>query len=364
MSSFLLNNLKNKDIFDEDGDIVNVKLFIAWHDEIPHSCFLEMDLDVEKCSQALIKQFGILPKSDQVRKLESSFHERDDEVFRMIHGRRGSSYTMFLKEKLLVEVKVDGISILYSSTINVTEIETVKQIASEHVVVKGKEKKKFHMIVNRGGDWELSEFEIKHTDVDLTQYYNDDFGYYHDRIVQSFSDKQQTGIVILHGMQGTGKTTYIRHLINTTALKFIYLPSYLANSLVDPGFLPFLTEHNNSVLIIEDCEQILMDREGGNTTAAIANILNMGDGLLGDALGMKIICTFNTPLSKIDKALTRRGRMIARYEFGELQREKAERLALKNKLSINHSKPLTLANIFGGLNEIESKVETHKMGFK
>jgi len=364
MNTFLLNDLKNRDIFDKDGDIVNVKLFIAWYDEIPHACALELDLDIEKCSQALMTQYGILPESDQVRKLELSYQESPDEVFRMIHGRRASSYTIILKEKLLIEVKEHSVSILYSSSISASEIETIKRIAIEHIVVKGKEKSKFYMIVSAGGEWDLSEFEIKKTDIDLTHYYNDDFSYYHDRIVNSFSDKHQTGIVILHGMQGTGKTTYIRHLINTCALKFIYLPSYMANSLVDPGFLPFLTEHTNSVLIIEDCEQILMDREGGNTTAAIANILNMSDGLLGDALSIKIICTFNTPLSKIDKALTRRGRMIARYEFGELQREKAERLALNNHLGLDHSRPLTLANIFGGLNEIETKVEKQKMGFK
>ena len=363
MKTFLLNGLKNRDIFDHDGDIPNVKLFIAYYDEIPHYYHVEINLDVVKCANALIEKYNIPDNSDQMRKHESLYRNTGEEIYHMIHRRHGTRYSIILKEKLFVEIEEHGITVLYSNSVNTDEIEDIKRIANDHILVKGDVKSKFYMIVSQGGEWDLSEFEIKHTDVDLNQSYNDDFIYYHDRITNSFIDKHQTGIIILHGIQGTGKTTYIRHLINTTALKFIYLPSYMANSLVDPAFLPFLTEHCNSVLIIEDCEQILMDREGGNTTAAIANILNLSDGLLGDALGIKIICTFNTPLSKIDKALTRKGRMIVRYEFGELQREKAEKLALKNQIDLDHSRPLTLANIFGGLNEIESKVEKRPLGF-
>ena len=364
MKSFILNDFPNRDIFDNDGDIVYGKLFLAFYNEIPHYCNVQFELDLQKCLPALLEKYQIPFDSDQVRKHEAFCKENRDKFIELIRPSTRTYYAIFLKEQLLALIDTDGLTLMYSHSIPTNEIEDIKLLAQEYRVIKGEEKSKFYMVTSHAGDWDLSEFEIKHTDIELENCYNDDFIYYHDRIVSSLSDKHQTGIIILHGMHGTGKTSYIRHLINNTALKFIYLPSYMVDSLSDPAFLPFLTEHNNSVLILEDCEQVLMDRESGNTTTAIANILNLGDGLLGDALGIKVICTFNTALNKIDKALTRKGRMIARYEFGELKREKAEKLATKNALKLDHNKPLTLANIFGGLSQIESKSDKRQMGFK
>ncbi len=360
----MLNNLTHRDIFDQDGDIIYTKLFFALYDEIPHYCNVTFDLDLPKCLNALLTKYQIPPDSDQIRKHETFSRESREEFMQLYRPGLRTYYAIFLKEKLLILVAEDGITIIYSHSISTDEIEEIKTLAREFELIKGTQKAKFYMVTSRSGEWELSEFEIKHTNIELENCYNDDFIYYHDRIITSLSDKQQTGLIILHGMHGTGKTSYIRHLINTTSVKFIYLPSYMADSLVDPAFLPFLTEHTNSVLILEDCEQVLLDREAGNRSAAIANILNLGDGLLGDALGIKVICTFNTSLNKIDKALTRKGRMIARYEFGELEREKAEKLAFKNTLKLDHSKPLTLANIFGGLAHIEAKTEKRQLGFK
>lgn len=364
IKSFILNDLPHRDIFDQDGDVVYNKLFFALYDEIPHYCNIAFDLDVQKCLNALLVKYQISSDSVQIRKHETFSRENREEFMQLYRPGLRTYHAIFLKDKLLVLIDEDGLTLIYSHSIVNDEIEEIKTLAREYQVIKGEQKSKFYMVTSRAGDWDLSEFEIKHTDIQLENCYNDDFIYYHDMIVTSLSDKHQTGIIILHGMHGTGKTSYIRHLINTTALKFIYLPSYMADSLVDPAFLPFLTEHTNSVLILEDCEQVLLDREAGNRSTAIANILNLGDGLLGDALGIKVICTFNTALSKIDKALTRKGRMIARYEFGELKREKAEKLAAINSLKLNHNKPLTLANIFGGLSQIETKTEKRQVGYK
>jgi len=364
LNSFILNDLHSRDIFDNDGSVVYSKLFFALHNEVPHYCNVVFDLDLQIFFAALLAKYQIPADSGQIRKHERFSRENRDEFIPFVMPGHRTYYAIFLKEKLLVLIDEDGITLIYSHSIPNNEIEEIRAFAKEYQIVKGEQKAKFYMVTSQGGEWDLSEFNIKHTNVELENCYNDDFIYYHDMIVTSLSDKHQTGIIILHGMHGTGKTSYIRHLINTTALKFIYLPSYMADGLVDPAFLPFLTEHTNSVLILEDCEQVLLDREAGNRSTAIANILNLGDGLLGDVLGIKVICTFNTALSKIDKALTRKGRMIARYEFGELQREKAEKLALKNSIKLDHSKPLTLANIFGGPAHIEAKTEKRQLGFK
>jgi len=50
----------------------------------------------------------------------------------------------------------------------------------------------------------------------------------------------------------------------------------------------------------------------------MANLLNLSDGLLSDCLHMQLISTFNTDIARLDKALLRKGRVIARYEFKPL----------------------------------------------
>ena len=43
----------------------------------------------------------------------------------------------------------------------------------------------------------------------------------------------------------------------------------------------------------------------------MSDLLNISDGLLADFLHVQVICTFNHPLSMVDSALLRKGRLIA-----------------------------------------------------
>lgn len=148
--------------------------------------------------------------------------------------------------------------------------------------------------------------------------------------IDSFIKTDRAGMVILHGLQGSGKTSYIRKLVNDNREKqFVYLPAAMAQQLSSPEFVTFVHDQlKDSVMILEDCEQMLESRDSqfGNT-GAISTLLNMSDGLLGDELSMKFICTFNAEIGRIDKALLRKGRLVDKYEFGKLDAQKAEKLA-------------------------------------
>ena len=108
--------------------------------------------------------------------------------------------------------------------------------------------------------------------------------------------------------------------------------------------MDLLIDNPNSILVIEDAENIIMDRKYSNQSS-VSNLLNISDGLLSDCLNVQIICTFNSALSLVDSALLRKGRLIAKYEFGKLHVGKAS--ALSNHLGLKQSinKPMTLAEI-------------------
>ena len=195
--------------------------------------------------------------------------------------------------------------------------------------------------------YNLVNFPIKDRNVNIEKMYNDDMIPVDGEIKKFLSERDTSGFVLLHGKQGTGKTTYIRHLIKTIDSRFIYMPVHMASVMDSPHFLPFLINYPGSVLIIEDCEEIIRSRDTNQgDNSGIANLLNIGDGLLSDALNLKVIITFNTNIEKIDKAVLRKGRMKARYEFKDLETHKVE--ALMNELGIVgvELKPMTVADIF------------------
>jgi ATP-dependent 26S proteasome regulatory subunit len=103
-------------------------------------------------------------------------------------------------------------------------------------------------------------------------------------------------------------------------------------------------DNPNSVLVIEDAENIIMQRQPG-CDSAVSTLLNISDGLLSDFLNVQVICTFNSALSVVDEALLRKGRLIARYEFGRLSLEKAQRLSLHLGNTTVISRPMTIAEI-------------------
>ena len=140
-------------------------------------------------------------------------------------------------------------------------------------------------------------------------------------------------------------TTYIRYISSLIDKRMIFVPQELAYQIASPNFLSLLMDFPNSILILEDAENIIKDRIG-NDNSPVASILNISDGLLSDCLNLQMICTFNTDLGKIDKALLRKGRIITKYEFKELDVKKANKLAEKNGLESKFTKNVALAEIF------------------
>ena len=158
------------------------------------------------------------------------------------------------------------------------------------------------------------------------------------------------------------KTNLIRHLITTCPKNYILVTNTLASHLASPEFISFMLDHKNSVFILEDCEQILMARDQ-NISNAIANILNMSDGLMSDIFNVKFICTLNAAINKIDEAILRKGRCFANYEFKPLCKEKTKALLEKQNIHIDDPQPMTLAEIYNYNDGDCTKQSTKKIGF-
>jgi hypothetical protein len=196
---------------------------------------------------------------------------------------------------------------------------------------------------------------------DIEGNYNDDFYEVNDKINEAINN-DSSSIVILHGKPGTGKTTYLRHLIYTNKEKcFIWVDSTMFNYITDSSFIKFLLDYKDSIFILEDCESLLVSRDG-EKNSAIQTLLSISDGILGDSLKIKFICTFNTDLNNIDKAILRKGRLKVKYEFKDLTKDKVEKIFEKQNIPTEYAKEMPLCDAYN-FSEDDYNENISKIGF-
>jgi ATP-dependent 26S proteasome regulatory subunit len=195
-------------------------------------------------------------------------------------------------------------------------------------------------------------------------HYGESFVPIYDNILTKLKEPNGKGIVLLHGIPGTGKTSLIKHIAKNIEKEIIFIPPSMAESLTDPNFLTFMLGHQNCVLIIEDAERVVSSREGVGSAGGVSNILNISDGILGDCLNIQIVATFNTKRSEIDEALLRKGRLIAEHEFGALSKDNSTKLLKALGKDVEATKPMILAEIYGyGEAEFRESNGRRKVGF-
>jgi hypothetical protein len=230
-----------------------------------------------------------------------------------------------------------------------------------------KDKKKSHinLIKQRSGYLDTQNFDLKVPNLDLALNYGKKFLKVHDAIIKRLNKPYDKGIVLLHGEAGTGKTSYVKYIANFIQEKMVlFMPPSMAESLSEPSLIPFLMEHKNSILIIEDAEKVIADRETNGFSASVSNILNLTDGILSDCLNIQIIATFNMKKEKIDPALLRTGRLIAEHKFDKLDVDESNKLLKFLNKDYITKEAMTLSDIYNiDVEFFKTEKEKSKIGF-
>ena len=226
--------------------------------------------------------------------------------------------------------------------------------------------KTFFIISSSSLGYDLRPAKIKEYDIPIDLNYGEAFVDKYETIVDKLKNNKH-GLFLFHGDPGCGKTMLIRKLVSELSgdKTIIYVPSYFMFDIANPEMISFISKFKNSILLLEDAEMILTTPQE-ERSQAVANILNISDGLLNDHMDMQIIATFNINRQVIDDALLRKGRMMVDYKFKKLNPEQSTKLSKYIGLNKTYTEDSTLAEIYEekvGKQLIDTEVKGKKLGF-
>ncbi len=335
----------------EHGYIEGKSFYLDRYKRIPNTTYID-DIDSTKAFEYVEENF----KNQIIEVYQSCYFNWDE-------GKQESSVTfLILRNKVVFELGRAYARMFFSNN-NYELVDNMIKIFNQFKLPEKEKDFEINIItINRDG-LELKRLDIKSTQLNIDLYYNSDFKVVDEIIRKRLNQENDKGIVLLHGLPGTGKTTYLRHLIGEVKKRILFVSPSVAGNLMNPEFIDLLVDNPNAVLIIEDAENIIMDRMY-NSNSSVSNLLNLSDGLLSDCLNVQIICTFNSSLNMIDSALMRKGRLIAKYEFGKLEIKKAQKLSDQLGFDTVINEPMTLAEIANQHDKVFEAKKVEVVGFR
>ena len=341
-------------VFTEGGNYFNESnLYISHFNTIPNS-IREIEIDSIKANRWFIENYKSEIKDCHYIKrfLTGGKKAEYDEVYYVLY------------DDLMVNINSnDGAVVLMFRKTDINKVEDILTGIQKFKERKRRSKPKINILVNTLKGMDTIKLTVSKPRLNIEDNYNEDFKEIHQTIFKRLSKRNDKGLVLLHGKPGTGKTSYIRYLIASLKKEVIFLPPNMADAITNPNLISILVDNPDSVFVIEDAENIIVDRDK-NGSSAVSALLNISDGLLADCLNIQIICSFNTDISKVDNALMRKGRLIAKYEFKELEIPKANALSKKLGFDSNFIAPMSLAAIYNQDDKDFQPTKRNSIGFK
>jgi len=228
-------------------------------------------------------------------------------------------------------------------------VEAIRDFVAPLIVP---EKKRGHVFAITKQYGNLSLSSLGNASIRLVRdNYSDEVLRDYDYAIKDLNSNQPSGrIVIMEGEPGTGKTHLVRAmLLEVPDAMFVLVPPEMVSSLGGPELLPLLigNRHHASgpiILVLEDADKVLVTR-GNENINSIQSLLNLGDGILGSMLDLRIIATTNAKKLEMEAAIMRPGRLSKSIRVGPLD-------AAKSQLVFNKLVP-GLANVANELFPIE-----------
>jgi flagellar biosynthesis GTPase FlhF len=207
--------INTNDVFDDY--YLNARtLYLHYFNTLPSVAYIN-NVDGEKALAAFKEKFS----GRIVRVHQYQWYKRAEKRYQF------DKTVVILDNRCLIEIDSSYCEVLH----NGTQSEFIAEITAMMVPLKERQRRKpleINMIIQGRTKFELKAMEIKRTQLDLGLFYGDDFKETDETIRKRLNRKNDKGIVLLHGLPGAGKTTYLRFLIGKIKKRVLFLSPSVA----------------------------------------------------------------------------------------------------------------------------------------
>jgi hypothetical protein len=277
-------------------------------------------------------------------------------IYQLHHEKFGSH--LFLWDDSIVELEFSGENYMSFSVNSLQKdfVEDLRKFIDPLFVTEISQGHVF-AIVSHGGNLALNN--IGNAGIALERRnYNTKVLEDYDYVVKDLNSTSPSGrMAIMEGEPGTGKTHLVRAmLMEVPDAMFVLVSPDMVSQMGGPQLLPLLLSQRRSqegpiILVLEDADKCLVTRQGDNINS-IQSLLNLGDGILGSLLDLRILATTNAKKLEMEPALMRPGRLSRRLEVNALELDTAKDVfnnlcpGIEFSKSLSGSKKITLADVY------------------
>ena len=308
----------------------------------PLSSHRERGLDLEKVTKEFKSLFGVpavIIKDEEEKSIETRYATATSYAVLSITSNKRNTP----KKR---DISIAGI------TTDVNVLSTIKNLLLD--LIKKKEDSNFVYALTSGpaglGLTSIGRITQKINKQNYTENVNASYSH----VCDCLNSNDPCGrLILFQGSPGTGKSYMIKSLISEVKSTFVVVGTNLIGDLSGPQVLPVLLnqfegDDKSITFILEDADAALTIRTGGNLNK-LADVLNLGDGLLGELLDIRLIATTNANKLELDPAILRPGRMCQHLQFEILTPIHAEKVysgLIKGATHVGIKKNMTLAEIY------------------
>ena len=173
--------------------------------------------------------------------------------------------------------------------------------------------------------YELNHLNLPKIELeDIEMFYSEDTINSTEKLIKLLR-KDESGLAVLWGERGSGKTTLANYIISETENVVIYIPLNMIDMTIgSPDFLKFVKMRKGATLVIDDAE-IQFSEYFSKTSFFTGNLLQLVDGLGSINLNLKIILILNNKnLSEVDPNLLKCNNMLDVIKVEKIFDEKSK----------------------------------------